>query len=670
MVGLLIRMKLTVVRHSMTGRRAGEMVLAALLGLTLAGFTIWLALHHFRLPLISTDLLAVALAVWALGWALGPVLFGGGVEALRPEHFSLLPIPPRRLATGLLGAAFVGIGPAVTLVALAAVVVHGARLGAGPALVAVLVLPLQLALFVLLSRVVTAVFGAALRTWFGSALAAAFSAGVMALFAAGWALSPAVVLVLYIGLPPGLHATALAVPSGWGLAAVDAAGRGDWGQAAGLVLALAAAGLLLLGIWSRFLVRGRSTRSQHHAGRARPPGPVRPPRVTGRVTATAVKELRTLSRDLLQVHYLFFALFYGVLVGVIPQLGADLPVQLPFIGATVVLAATLTVNVYGAGGTAIWLTLVTPGAARPDVRGRQLAWLLLLAPPAVVLSVVPTALSGQTWAWPWVLALVPALLGASAGVPLLLSVTDPVVLPDPKRRGDNLLAGGSNIGQAIYALLLVLLIAAPGAGLVLLGDLNDLPVLGWAGVVVGVLAGVGSAWGLGELAVRRLTDHGPELLTRLRGGPDPLGPAPRVATHPASGDRAAGDPTAGDPVAAGRRRPGAGLAWLLVFLCWIPIFPQGLVAMVFKLTGTSHRAWFLALYLPRPLQWPVLVLMVVLGLAMLLAVVPLYRYAVPPEQRRRPTGFARLLWRIAPGRDSWADRPAPSDQADPVRSGV
>jgi hypothetical protein len=43
--------------------------------------------------------------------------------------FALLPIPPRRLATGLLAAAFVGVAPAVTLIAFAALPVTAARLG-------------------------------------------------------------------------------------------------------------------------------------------------------------------------------------------------------------------------------------------------------------------------------------------------------------------------------------------------------------------------------------------------------------------------------------------------------------------------------------------------------------------------------------------------------------
>jgi hypothetical protein len=52
---------------------------------------------------------------------------------VRAEHFALTPVPPRRLAVGLLGAAFAGIATAVTLLAFISLVIFGARLGVLPA---------------------------------------------------------------------------------------------------------------------------------------------------------------------------------------------------------------------------------------------------------------------------------------------------------------------------------------------------------------------------------------------------------------------------------------------------------------------------------------------------------------------------------------------------------
>ncbi|MFC4057093.1 sensor histidine kinase [Planomonospora corallina] len=85
--------------------------------------------------------------------------------------------------------------------------------------------------------------------------------------------------------------------------------------------------------------------------------------------------------------------------------------------------------------------------------------------------------------------------------------------------------------------------------------------------------------------------------------------------------------------------------WLIMVtgwgLAWLPLFPQGVVAMVMKLTETDDRSWFLALYLPEPWQWPVIVFNIVLGVLM---------YAAPTlvliqHSRRRwmAEGAPRLL---------------------------
>ncbi|MEV7010167.1 histidine kinase [Streptosporangium sp. NPDC051022] len=49
---------------------------------------------------------------------------------------------------------------------------------------------------------------------------------------------------------------------------------------------------------------------------------------------------------------------------------------------------------------------------------------------------------------------------------------------------------------------------------------------------------------------------------------------------------------------------------------WLPLFPQGLVTMIMKIIGAPARSWFLALYLPEPLQWPMIVFNILLGLAL------------------------------------------------------
>ncbi|MEU8380443.1 histidine kinase [Streptosporangium sp. NPDC048865] len=56
-----------------------------------------------------------------------------------------------------------------------------------------------------------------------------------------------------------------------------------------------------------------------------------------------------------------------------------------------------------------------------------------------------------------------------------------------------------------------------------------------------------------------------------------------------------------------------GICW---GIGWLPLFPQGLVAMVMKIIDVENRSWFLALYLPELLQWPLIVFNILLGLSM------------------------------------------------------
>ncbi|HWK25627.1 MAG TPA: hypothetical protein VNS09_03640 [Solirubrobacter sp.] len=75
------------------------------------------------------------------------------------------------------------------------------------------------------------------------------------------------------------------------------------------------------------------------------------------------------------------------------------------------------------------------------------------------------------------------------------------------------------------------------------------------------------------------------------------------------------------------------LAGICLGLCWIPLFPQGLVPAVMKLTETPTRSWFAALYVPDAYQWPVIAAMVALGLAMLRAGLRLACARAVPSRR-------------------------------------
>lgn len=178
MVGVLIRMKLVLLRNSMTGVRAALMVIGGLSGLILAAGTLLLSIVLSARSSALMDILALIYTVWLLGWILGPILVGGQ-SGLRPDHFRLLPIPRLRLALGLLGTALIDIGTGVTLLAFVSLLVFAARLGIGPTFVAVPAVALQLLFVLLLSRVLVSLFRRTMQSRIGGAIAGIVLAAIL-----------------------------------------------------------------------------------------------------------------------------------------------------------------------------------------------------------------------------------------------------------------------------------------------------------------------------------------------------------------------------------------------------------------------------------------------------------------------------------------------------------
>jgi ABC-2 type transport system permease protein len=55
------------------------------------------------------------------------------------------------------------------------------------------------------------------------------------------------------------------------------------------------------------------------------------------------------------------------------------------------------------------------------------------------------------------------------------------------------------------------------------------------------------------------------------------------------------------------------------------VFPQGLAPLGIKLSGSRAKVWFLALHVPEPWQWPVIAVMILIGLAGFRGAYLLYR---------------------------------------------
>ncbi|MBG0826924.1 sensor domain-containing protein [Planomonospora sp. ID67723] len=65
--------------------------------------------------------------------------------------------------------------------------------------------------------------------------------------------------------------------------------------------------------------------------------------------------------------------------------------------------------------------------------------------------------------------------------------------------------------------------------------------------------------------------------------------------------------------------------WAIVVLGygigWLPLFPQGIVTAVMKIIDQEEKSWFYILYLPEPVQWPMIIFNIALGLVLYSAAV-------------------------------------------------
>ena len=142
------------------------------------------------------------------------------------------------------------------------------------------------------------------------------------------------------------------------------------------------------------------------------------------------------------------------------------------------------------------------------MRGRQWAYLVVFGSFTVAVTVGFTLWSGYTWVWPWLLALVPALLGGGAGLAVYTSVVALAPGPDAHRRPDNPLEQAESTWQSQVLFWVGLLPPIPAVVVVVLGTVFDHAALRWAGGPVALVTGGFLAWWLGRVAVSRLRARG------------------------------------------------------------------------------------------------------------------------------------------------------------------
>lgn len=150
-------------------------------------------------------------------------------------------------------------------------------------------------------------------------------------------------------------------------------------------------------------------------------------------------------------------------------------------------------NLYGLDGGSMWHLVMIPQALRDDVRGRQIAWLMVAAPFAIVSTAVVRVfgdLGLDRLAVPVSVTL--SMLGVSAGLIVVISVRAAYPVPEPTKAFSLNTRGSFNGGSFALVLLSMVVLAVsvvPGLLLALLlpGAFAYLSVpvaaaIGWLGM--------------------------------------------------------------------------------------------------------------------------------------------------------------------------------------------
>jgi len=505
MVRVLIALRRAIIRNQLARANPAMLLTGAGLVFLSALGTVWLGLAAYPNQAAATDVLALVFLLWVGGRVAQSALAGDAV--LRPELFSLLPLDRRRLARSLLVVGLLDPAGVFMAVAFAALIARAARLGAPATATAVVAVILSLGLASVLSTIAGAVLGPGSRR--GHDVGTIVTAVALSVVAVAATLLPALDTALRRGSVPWLANALTWLPTGWGPVAVQAAARGEWLAAAGPLTGLVVLTAAAAEWWPAVLSRRMDAAARPaRAGGARPGRWSALPRTpTGAVTA---KEVRMWVRDPIRLTCLLIAVIVGAAVCAIPRLTGGTYLLLPYAGIlTAIVAGACACNLYGSDGTSLWLTVMSPGSSRADVRGRQAAWLIVVGPYTVALTIAFTALSGEHAAWPWVLAVLPAVLGGSAGLAPISSLVSVQPLDE---------TGGPTPAYSLkvhIALVVVALTALVPILFLLAARLWHEPWLTWVAVPAGLATGAALAAYLGGLAVSRLQSRQVRILRVL-----------------------------------------------------------------------------------------------------------------------------------------------------------
>ncbi|MGW6705856.1 transporter [Streptomyces sp. NPDC054956] len=523
---VFVRLKLSLLRNGLKGSSKRKAAYFGTLAFALVvAFFVTLGLALLRGNAHAGAVVVLLAAVLALCWTFMPLFFPTGDETLDPSRLVMLPLRPRPLVRALLASSLVGIGPLFTLCLAIGSTIALAR-GAAGVVAAVLAVPLLLLCCIALARAVATANVRLLTSRKGrdlallSGLLIAIGAQVanfagQRLFQNGGLekLEPAEAVVRW--LPP---ATAVGM--------VDSVSEGSYAVAAGQLAVTVAALVLLLLFWERGLTKLMVTpdgstiaaaEPEKKRGATRSRWSLLPDDRTG---AAMQRTLRYIARDPKTKSAWVSALAIGMIIPVANALQGSGSVYLACFGTG--MLGLQTYNQFGQDTSAFWMvaqTISTKQDAYGELRARAMAIGLITVPYTLLVTAVTAALVDNWSAFPAVLGLTLALLGAMLCTGAVASARFPYSIPTDGAF-KNVVPGQGALAWmgAFGGMLASAVICAPMIVLTVYLNVADHQSLTWILLPLGVAWGTLATWAGLRFAAPTVAGRLPEILLAVSKG--------------------------------------------------------------------------------------------------------------------------------------------------------
>ncbi|AJW41556.1 integral membrane transport protein [Rhodococcus sp. B7740] len=514
----VLQMRITLYRRQFKGGQAVVKTVFGVLGLVVAVVACVLSARNGASQVLVGGTASLGLTLMGLSWVLFPVLSGISDDNIQPRHFQMLSVEPARLARALLTTSGVGMVVPLTVIATASIPIYAVSRSLAALPLALVAWPATVVLFVTLSRVVTVAMSQLLKSRRSREFALlAFGAVFGGLYFLQFPITQNFSRVLSGDVTWPLT-LAHSIPFSWGITGVDAALDGNW------IMAIAAvAGLLLLDVvlvwsWQRLVLRLFEGRVSASYGASRKQMAAnghngdRGWRAT-RVGAVVTRELGLWRGDMRRRSQLLSVLIFAVLGGIGPLVTDSIPFSAAW-GAWIVIFMAMGAgsNLYGLDGGSMWHLVMIPQALRDDVRGRQIAWLMVTAPFAIVSSAVVRVfgdLGLDRLAVPISVTL--SMLGVSAGLIVVVSVRAAYPVPEPTKAFSLNTRGSFNGGSFALLMLAIVVLGLSVVPALLLALL--LPgVFAYLSVPVAAAVGWLGMWWGARVAVNTLVGDSDKIL--------------------------------------------------------------------------------------------------------------------------------------------------------------